>query len=1540
MTNKNTIISPIAIDMGAKNTGVYFNHFNEGELSSSNEINIKGTTLVIDSNKITWSQIDRTQKRHQIRNNKRKKLSKRLLKIILGNRYKVNYKNMNYKVIEYINGMLNRRGFTYLAEGLDENLIKNELVASYFVENYEYFNNEELFFQDFIKVTNNLDKTKQLFSMLSKTPTEFKNSLDFEKDAKDILTKAYSNIKNTLELQINSEQNGHKRREIYFANIKKDIKNEILKPIFSKELTVSKLYHLIANISNLQLKPLRKYFNDRDMLKGDLWKPEKLHKIYFRWIMSFRPKLIDEKLFQQKLLKLIKINTDIIELLTTTNPELSIPPYEDQNNRTKDSTKDKTLRLNAQKLETQFFGWENIVQKLQNNYCEPTTNINVTTKVSIDKDIIESTHKKINSIQGYNLDKQINANILQRIFDRSMALDPYKIRLLCTISDLTNTKEDAKISHDLLHKHLLSHENIEQFLSVARRYYKEVEVAKQGLWTENTDSLLFCCNTNPPQKSNLAHKLVGHIVQENLTTDDLALFKKEFWNKKIKGNSTGKSLAEKIENARKEYGNAFNYILQKLKRFQWSLENKKSEISNEQNTAMQSFVKAHKDIATALKNTTLVAEHIAKYFDHDSDTKDKYNNPFSIAQIYNILETNIGGFSKTDKFNSEENAWRNQQYKLDETISSANAVRLAADSIRPFDGMLARILERQAFEIAKDKINHIDSIGINNGDNLFIPIFLEQNRFKFEQSLHDVKGSIVSKKSKDNAKKSLERQEGFWQEKSKRIKDASKNICPYNGTSLSDLGQTDHIIPQASSKKNRDTVYNSEANLIYCSTKGNTDKSDKRYNLENLKSNYLQQVFGHSDTSLITSEISKYVKSIDKNNYQGFHNLDRKQQNLLRHALFISELDAYTFPLLNTRSKTFVNGTQAYLGKLITQKLREHYPQAQFKVYQVDAYEAQQTRNTLATANEQYKKQEIQGAFSHVIDATMVYATALQQMKISDDLKTLNSTELCENGDWLSQIIPDSGQIIYIESKPKYRKDLSSTQIFKEGIYGERFIPLLMDGNYLYKGFSLDNCEAIKTKIAEKTFNTLKPFLMISNRQGKKIFREPITQNYEYYQNIGLYKTINQPHKKYLHLSIDKKKALKLLQRAAKENTEEIVQQAKELELLRYTILKKEIKSQLFVGSTNRNFIKNLNPKHFKIGKLTLPAKDDWQRLIQIPIKDHECIVTTIEKCFGMKEQTLIDDPEINLFWQELQNQTEIDMYSLEGLLEVKDRIISKANFEKAIKEKPELGELAELDIIKDNFGKPLFLKKDLIPEDSWDTLFEQFFHKDKIKNHSNHKQVRKEYSLPIIASASGGFRVKRKNPSTLEDIYQVSCINDFKYSGLTHDFSDEVIIPDLMKSNNVSPIKHLYDEKIDFDNFFYFDEWRKIKVESENIYELHLAPGSKPSMDVRIIISMQLFKELLEQFAPQINPEQPPSSAISLSFSLNDPDENLKIKECKSWFANNNIPPPKSEKVRNATYKFRGFRAKLLANGVELSYKSPHNIPFGKMYLKGISVN
>jgi hypothetical protein len=80
---------------------------------------------------------------------------------------------------------------------------------------------------------------------------------------------------------------GHKPRKQYFASIHKDIEKYFKNPA-GKELqknwgfSARNFSNLVGNLSNLQLRTLRKYFNDPLMANGkDKWKPENLKKNLF-----------------------------------------------------------------------------------------------------------------------------------------------------------------------------------------------------------------------------------------------------------------------------------------------------------------------------------------------------------------------------------------------------------------------------------------------------------------------------------------------------------------------------------------------------------------------------------------------------------------------------------------------------------------------------------------------------------------------------------------------------------------------------------------------------------------------------------------------------------------------------------------------------------------------------------------------------------------------------------------------------------------------------------------------------------------------------------------------------------------------------------------------------------------------------------------------------------------------------------------------------------------------------------------------------------
>ena len=1466
------IISPIAIDMGAKNTGVYLNHFEQG-IDPTNSNNAQGTTTIIDSGKITWSQIARRQKRHQIRTGKRRKLSKRLLKLILTDKEAYKLNNITQEQLEFLMSLLNHRGYNRIEVTPEqEKILKLKIVSDFFFPIiFNRNNNNSDLLEELSRkvIIDSEDGKKQwekilkneVFSLSGKNHSKFKEyaKKQIEKEEIKELSKAVTAIKKLIQIQIDNYKTGHLHRKNYLENIKEDIKkSELLKPLLGQELTAKKLAYLIGNISNLQLKILRKYFNDDNMYSVDKWHPEKLHDLFFKWVRSWHTKQEIEKQNRKQLLALK--NKDILKVFTTSDPEHTIPPYEDQNNRIKESIKDKTLRLDPDKLDKNFSEWQQVTKKIIANYCEPTNDSRITTSVDIQEKIDNSTHLNIkkedkDKRKDY-FEKQKLANTLQRVFDRNKNLDPYKLRLLCSIDNLSldTLKDDALTAYELLDLHI-GNSNIKPFISLLKAYYEEVNKARQGLWSSDNSSLFFVCNTNPPHKSNLQHKLVGHIVRENLTPERLKEFQEECWHQKI-GKKAMASMAESIEETRKEYGNAFNYISTIMSRRQHVLTHKGDKVTSEQKAKWERYEQEYKDIKEARKNAVKIAEKIAKYFNHNDNKREKYTSPYSIAQLYNHLETDIGGFNKTDKYNTEENAWRDDEKKIEvvnkktgevNLINVSNASRLTRDSIRPFDGMLARILTRQAYEISQTKIEQLEQLNIARDEDIFLPIFLEQNKFKFEQSLIDIKGKKnVKKETKDRVEKGLKKQEERWQSKDKRIKGDKEDkelLCPYTDQKIG-CGELDHIIPQSESKKKGNVVFNSEANLIYCSSKGNQEKGNQSYTLDNLKPKYLESIFKTSDKSSIQKEIRNFIKELDIDNFTGFHNLDTEEQAYLRHALFMPELHDKTFQLLNTRYKNLVNGTQAYLAKLLVKNLKAVYPEANFKIYQINAYNVSNFRKILGNHYQELAKSDetntSQSAFSHVIDAAMVFATALQVAKIAEELHfDTNISGLPENPEWLKRLLPNNIDMRHIERKPTYRKKLSSVQIFKEGLYGERFVPLLLDGKKLHRGFSLDNCIEIKIK-PEETYNLLKPFLYT----GKKKDKKPVAENLSDYQQQA-----QQSKKTFIYLTIDKTKALTHLQKCAKEICSNIeIEQAKALEKLRYGVEKKKIKDILLTGKNKKTFIKKgdldkkLTIDKSNVSNLTLPAKADWERIMKHPI---------LKKCFGKEEK--VPNQDLINFWKDLSTSSGFSIENLKHNLlkknNKKEVIITQEEFKKKIKQDDTFKKLQDNDLLKKAFGAEFKVKVDLIPQESWDKLFEEFFHTNKIKNPKKHRRVRKDYSLPVVSGPSGGFRIKRKNPITDELVYQVSSIKSFSTKGYDSELKQVVLIDNLRTSRNISTIKEQFQAPPNEDDICYFDQWREISPLpadlKEKITSLYYAINSKDRFRIRVEMPFKYFQQL-----------------------------------------------------------------------------------------------
>ena len=113
------IISPIAIDLGAKNTGVYFAHYKAGaKLSAIQEK--EGKVYQLEKDKYTLLMVGRTASRHQRRGFDRRQLVKRLFKLIWEKHFKLPWDKDIQQTVSFL---LNRRGFTFLTEQYDKDVL-------------------------------------------------------------------------------------------------------------------------------------------------------------------------------------------------------------------------------------------------------------------------------------------------------------------------------------------------------------------------------------------------------------------------------------------------------------------------------------------------------------------------------------------------------------------------------------------------------------------------------------------------------------------------------------------------------------------------------------------------------------------------------------------------------------------------------------------------------------------------------------------------------------------------------------------------------------------------------------------------------------------------------------------------------------------------------------------------------------------------------------------------------------------------------------------------------------------------------------------------------------------------------------------------------------------------------------------------------------------------------------------------------------------------------------------------------------------------
>lgn len=1177
--SKKTVYSNIAIDLGGKYTGCV--SYTSSILPSADDINAFIIEMPDDGKGIKYTVKDRTQKRHMIRALDRFKKARKLIYLVISS---VIHRELTADEKEAISSLMKRRGYTRLEAEIDLDILKEcpvDLFASYIKD---LFDESQSLYDQFNQRCCDLDSAKVMMKELSQD--EFnkavesseldKTEIELYKSAFDVMVKAAENIINTCEF-------GNKHRKQYLSDIKADInKDSRLADIVKSFDGNEKLFKCVGNISNLQLRALRWYFNDINMKGNPKWIPERFKKVWARAYKYFHyPKEDQQK--ARELIKNLEISNDVTSLLCSIDPLDTIPPYEDQNNRNPPT--DLTLLLSPKALDKKYTNlWEKWAEKFAKLYPNLKYQLEDIVKISDRKSRID-----VKSSSSYTQSKVFNSYVMQRLFDlaadknepitllRSWVRDPSNSKLADTVKIIQSVVEDRE----------------DDFYKLAQSYYNEVEMAKSGLWSVIDDPLLEISGIHPPMKNKVISTLVGNVLGINNDFDYEKFL--EVWRAPIKGRKTLKSVCKDIEGLRKEYGNTFKIEYDYAN---YSAKEKKERLTADQKKLVE-INKIIEEISPLVRNS----------ISQDPLSEIKFNNPFSFSQLYTLIETDTLGFSSNCVAVNMENNARMQFLLGNHALCS----RLPTESVRPFDGALGKILERQAYEIAKVKSAEIKELDSLNETVINVGILIEQNKFEFTESIAKIKKSKLLKEIKKRAQSGVSRQLKKWENKEKRIKSASRGVCPYTGEPISETnGEIDHIISRSFTKSSMGTIFNSEANLIFCSKTGNQNKKEKVYTLRDLSPNYLNAIFGLSDILKIQQEIECTVAIVNEKNPRFlFDMMTPKEQVCCRHALFMPQSKAYRLVVssLARSYSTRVNGTQSYFVKVIISKLRNELSSwlksnrntLNFFAYKVDPSDVHSTRDDLSKLNALLKKQKNQPITSHAIDSLCVLSAASTVEYISENISENGKISFLSNIENLKKVVPNQYRVMRIEKKSLFNKDVpESSKLFKEKIYAEHFLTVMTLNDKLKVGFDWNSSgegNAVEIiKCQKDVLELLSPFF---------------TEKVSYDDLFHAYR-------------IDKIKAFSFMHKFLAHEIEENQLSKRQYELLNslhYTTLNTDVSSIIY-SETDKEFKtadEIMNEKNFAI-KIKFPSwlKSDGRKSLVLPSKNEwEGIVSTFKDLLG-----------------------------------------------------------------------------------------------------------------------------------------------------------------------------------------------------------------------------------------------------------------------------------------------------------------------------------
>ena len=216
-------ISPIAIDLGAENTGVFFAHYEAG--SKLEEIEKQGCCFVLSEGAYTLLMANRTAARHQKRGFDRRQMAKRLFRVIWKEDFGLEW---DKDVQQTISFLMNRRGFTTLTEEFDAEALRNfpkmayehlpeEIKGEGITESTETYNLESAL----AHWCEDESKLEHLLKAMEKKPREIGQKLIFSARLKELRTLCEGLSSGNAESE-KAPGRGSKRKQSKLSDISKN----------------------------------------------------------------------------------------------------------------------------------------------------------------------------------------------------------------------------------------------------------------------------------------------------------------------------------------------------------------------------------------------------------------------------------------------------------------------------------------------------------------------------------------------------------------------------------------------------------------------------------------------------------------------------------------------------------------------------------------------------------------------------------------------------------------------------------------------------------------------------------------------------------------------------------------------------------------------------------------------------------------------------------------------------------------------------------------------------------------------------------------------------------------------------------------------------------------------------------------------------------------------------------------------------------------------------------------------------------------------